>query len=121
MTAQGADIATYLNAIQPHATLENGKPIYDGYLIKGPAAPGRIRRCGTALAKEDPRQKIGNSGVPVIQIVAQGEVAEDYRRPDGDEPNDRYRLYEIASSAHIDKYAYGDLPSMADQLTALGT
>ena len=121
MTSQGVDIMTYLNAIQPQATLGNGKPVYDGFLIKGPATVGRLRRCGTAPAKDDPRQKIGNSGVPVIQVVAQGEVAEDYRRPDSDEPNDRYRLYEVATATHIEKYAYAELPSMADQLTALGT
>jgi hypothetical protein len=121
MTSQGGDVVTYLQAFQSHTTLDNGKPAYDGYLIKGPATVGRLRRCGAPLAKDNPRQKIGNDGVPVIQIVAQGEVAEDYRRPDSDEPNDRYRLYEVASAAHIDKYAYGELPSMADQLTALGT
>ncbi len=121
MTSQGADILTYINAIQPHVTLENGKPVYDGFLIKSPASLGRIRRCAPAPARGDARQAIRNAGVPVIQVVAQGEAAEDYRRPDSDEPNDRYRLYEVASAAHIDKWAYRDMASMQDQMAALGT
>ena len=32
LTTQGADVATYANAI--HANLQNGKPVYDGYLLK---------------------------------------------------------------------------------------
>ena len=121
MAAQGGDVVTYLRAIEPHATLANGKPTYDGFLLKGPANAGRIRRCAAAPPKGDARLGIRNSAVPVIQVVAQGEVAEDYRRPDSDDPNDRYRLYEVASATHIEKWAYRELPIMADQLAALGT
>jgi hypothetical protein len=114
LTAQGADIQTYLTAIQPHAK------IYDGFLIKTPGGVGRIRRCAEAPAKSDPRQKIANAGVPVMVVVAQGEIGEDYRRPDSDDPADRFRLYEVAGAAHIDKWAYTDLPGLPDQLAALG-
>lgn len=120
MTAQGADILTYINAIQPRAMLENGKPVYDGFLIKSPAALGRIRRCAPAPGKGDTRQTIRNAGVPVIQVVAQGEAAEDYRRPDSGESSDRYRLYEVAGAAHIDAWAYRGMASMEDQKAALG-
>src|SRR5205823_2164378 len=54
MTTQGSEIVTYINAIHSHATLENGKPAYDGYLIKNAAPPGRLSQCGTAPAKGDP-------------------------------------------------------------------
>ena len=121
MAAQGGDVLTYLRAIEPHATLANGKPTYDGFLLKGPATAGRIRRCAAAPPQGDARRDIRNSSVPVIQVVAQGEAAEDYRRPDSDDPNDRYRLYEVASATHIEKWAYRELPIMADQLAALGT
>lgn len=120
MTAQGADIQTYLAAIQPHAKLEDGKPVYDGFLIKTPGGVGRIRRCGAAVPRNDPRQKIANAGVPVMLVVAQGEIGEEYRRPDSDEPNDRFRIYEVAGAAHIDKWAYLDMPGFPDQLAATG-
>lgn len=120
MTSQGADVLTYAAAIQTRATLENGKPVYDGFLVKTPGTVGRIRRCAPAIAKDDPRQKIHNIGVPVIEVVAQGEIGPDYQRPDSDEPNDRFRIYEIAGAAHIDKWAYREMPLMEDQLAATG-
>jgi hypothetical protein len=120
LTSQGADVQTYAAAIQTHATLENGKPVYDGFLIKTPGSVGRIRRCAPAVPKGDPRQAIRNIGVPVIEVAAQGEISDDYRRADSDEPRDRFRIYEIAGAAHIDKWAYRELPVMEDQLAATG-
>jgi hypothetical protein len=120
MTSQGADVQTYAAAIQAHATQEYGKPVYDGFLVKTPGSIGRIRRCAPAIAKGDPRQTIRNIGVPFIEVVAQGEISDDYRRPDSDETNDRFRIYEIAGAAHIDKWAYLELPIMQDQLAATG-
>jgi hypothetical protein len=121
MTAQGADVQTYLAAIQRHAKLQSGKPVYDGFLIKTPGGVGAIRRCGPAVARTDPRQKIENAGVPVMLVVAQGEIGEAYQRPDSDDPGDRFRIYEVAGAAHIDKWAYRDLPGFPDQLAAMGT
>jgi len=121
MTAQGADIQTYLAAIQRHAKLATGKPVYDGFLIKTPGGVGAIRRCAPAPAKTDARQKIENAGVPVMLVVAQGEIGEAYQRPDSDDPGDRFRIYEVAGAAHIDKWAYRDMPGFPDQLAAIGT
>jgi len=120
LTSQGADVQTYAAAIQAHATLDNGKPVYDGFLVKTPGSVGRIRRCAPAIAKGDPRQTI-RVGVPFVEVVAQGEISDDYRRPDSDQPNDRFRIYEVAGAAHIDKWAYRELPIMQDQLAAIGT
>src|SRR5580658_2019400 len=121
MTSQGADVLTYAAAIQTHATLENGKPVYDGFLVKTPGGVGRIRRCAPAVPKGDARQTIHNVGAPVVEVVAQGEIGPDYQRPDSDQSNDRFRIYEVAGAAHIDKWAYRELPVMEDQLAAIGT
>src|SRR5258705_8344558 len=86
----GADVATYANAI--HANLANGKPVYDGYLIRAPFTMGRINPCSAAPAANDPRQAIKNVGAPVIEVVAQGEIIGGTyasRRADSDEPSDR--------------------------------
>jgi hypothetical protein len=120
MTSQGADILTYAAAIQTHATLENGKPVYDGFLIKTPGGVSRIRRCGPAIPRDDPRHTVHSIGVPVIEVVAQGEIGDEYRRPDSDDPNDRFRIYEVAGTAHIEKWAYRELPDYPDQLATLG-
>jgi hypothetical protein len=120
MTSQGADVLTYAAAIQTHAALENGKPIYDGFLVKTPGGVGRIRRCAPAVPRGDARQTIHNVGVPVFEVVAQGEIGADYQRPDSDQANDRFRIYEVAGAAHIDMWAYRELPTMQDQLAATG-
>ena len=124
MTTQIGDLETYMNAIHPRATLADGKPAYDGYLVKNPTAPARISNCGSAPGRGDAHALIQDLNVPVIAVAAQGEVIGSlaFRRPDADGPNGRYRLYEIAGAAHIDKFAYGSgFPAIADQKTAVGS
>src|SRR5215510_5596078 len=120
LTTQGADVATYANAI--HANQENGKPVYDGYLLKAGFNMARISQCAQAPAANDPRQVIKNVGVPVIEVAAQGEIIGGTyasRRADSDESNDRFRLYEVASAGHIDKSAYFGFPQQSDQVAAV--
>jgi hypothetical protein len=126
LTTQGAGLVTYMNAIHSRARLANGAPVYDGYVLKAPMTAARINQCSPAPAANDPRQKIDHVGVPVIAVAAEGEVLSTYasRRPDSDDPLDRYRLYEVAGAGHIDRSAYHGFPSMADQMAAgnaLGT
>jgi hypothetical protein len=120
MTSQGGDLTTYMKAIHPRARLANGRPVYDGYLAKAGFTAARINQCAAAPPPGDPRHNARNVGVPVIAVSAQGEVLQTapLRRPDSDEPGDRYRLYEIAGAGHIDKFAYRGFPSMADQTAA---
>jgi hypothetical protein len=122
LTTQGADVATYANAI--HANLESGKAVYDGYLLKASFTMARINQCAPAPAANDARQMIKNVGVPVIAVAAQGEIIGGTyasRRDDSDETNDRYRLYEVAGAGHIDKFAYFGFPAQPDQVAAVGT
>jgi hypothetical protein len=66
---------------------------------------------------------IKDINVPVVAVVAQGEVVASlaFRRPDADNGSSgRYRLYEIAGAAHIDKYAYDTLPVFPDQIASAG-
>jgi hypothetical protein len=123
LTMQGGDLQTYINAIHPVATLANGKPAYDGYLLKSPAAPVRINQCATAPGASDPRRAIRKTNVPVIAVVAQGEVVDavPFRRADSDAPDDKFRLYEVSGASHIDKSAYGGFPLFPDQIAAVGS
>lgn len=122
MTNQGAEIATYISAIHPNVTLENGQPVYDGYVAKNLDPPGRLRRCGEAPAKGDPRQLVKAINVPVVAVVAQGDVLASLpnRRPDSDDPNGRFRLYEIAAGSHANKSPYDTMPSFAEENAAGG-
>ena len=122
LTTQAGDLVTYINAIHPHAMLANGKPAYDGYLIKNPASAVRVNQCAAAPAQGDARRVVHPVSVPIVSVVAQGEVIGNLasRRDDSDDPQGRYRLYEIAGVAHIEKYPYSALPSFADQIAAAG-
>ena len=122
LTTQGSDVATYANAI--HANLANGKPVYDGYLLKAGFNMTRLNQCAPAPAANDPRQAIKNVGVPLIEVAAQGEVIGGTfasRRADSDDPGDRFRVYEVASAGHIDKSAYFGFPLQQDQVAAVGS
>ena len=120
MTTQGADVVTYIQAIHPNAKLANGKFVYDGFLSKQPNGVARLNQCGQAPPRGDPRHIIRNAGVPVLAVMAQGEVIGSLgvRRADSDEPNDRYRLWEIAGGSHLDKFTYFPFASMADATAA---
>jgi len=123
MTAQGGDLLTYLNAIHPHATLATGKFVYDGYLSRNPGNIQRLNQCAPAPQANDPRGGFHRKfGVPVIAVVAQGEVPASLglRRDDSDDADDRFRLYEVAGVSHIDKAAYSQFPAVADQIAAVG-
>jgi hypothetical protein len=117
MTTQGGDITTFINAFHDRSRLANGNPVYDGYLVRDPPAPARINQCAPAIAATDSRRQIKDIDVPVISVVAQGEVPDSMkvRKPDSDDPKGRYRLYEIAGAAHIDAFAYSGLPSFNEQ------
>lgn len=121
MSSHTGEMVAYMNAVHPHAKLANGKPVYDGYLIKGPQGPSAISRCGAVPPVNDPRRLVKAVGVPVIRVVAEGDVvaALPYRRPDTDEPSDRYRLYEVAAAPHMDIRYYQHLPAIADQASTL--
>jgi hypothetical protein len=64
-------------------TLANGKPIVSGYM------PGE---CSTLLP---------DINVPVIRINTQYDFNAKTRKRDSDDPNGRYRLYELPGSAHF--------------------
>ncbi|MBZ5578171.1 MAG: hypothetical protein LAP40_16540 [Acidobacteriia bacterium] len=116
LTTQGADVVTYINAIQPSSK------VYDGFVVKSPGPPTRLSRCDTAPGNGDARQLIHNAGVPVVAVLTQGEVVASlpYLREDSDVPVDRFRLYEIAGAAHIDSAPYIAMPSVADQTAGGG-
>lgn len=117
MTAQDNTIITYINAIHRHATLPGGRPVYDGYLVKGYTRPYRIRRCAPALEAGDPRIVMRNVGVPVIHLQMEGDFPNvlETRREDSDAPGDPFRLYEIPGTAHFDSAPYRrGFPSVKD-------
>jgi len=122
MTSQDAAQTTYINAIGRHARLAGGTPIYDGHVIKSGGRPARIRRCAAAPPNGDPRVAVANAGVPVINVLQQGDVLGSLalRRADSDAAADRFRWYEVAGTAHSSPPPYRTAVPVAADLAPLG-
>lgn len=101
--------ADFLHALE---RMPGGGPIYDGYMPMGTNGPSNINFGLTpagALPAADPRRQMQPRDVPVIHIDTETEIALGaltptgllYRRPDGDAPNDRYRLWEVPGASHV--------------------
>ncbi len=86
----------------------DGGPAVDGYVIcissGGALRPGYgVLRPPAELPPGDPRRTVGGHGVPVVELLSEGE-SETHRcvlRPDCDEPGDPYRLYQAAGTGHV--------------------
>lgn len=103
-SASSATVRTYL-ATHPNLRMPGGDPFFDGFLLTSTLG-------NTPLPIVD---------VPIIQMPTQTEVAtyaesgNGYRRPDSDEPGNRFRIYEVAGMPHNN---LRETPSMGnDQCT----
>jgi len=110
----GGDLPTYINAIARNTRLSGGRPVYDAFLIKdsgGPRIP--LNDCARPLPEGDSRRTIRQVSVPVVHVVAQNAVSAETRRPDSDEPGDRFRRYELPGASHFDRWQY-NYPAIED-------
>jgi len=88
-SASSGTVRNYL-AAHPNLRMPDGKPIFDGFLLTSTNG-------NTPLPVVD---------VPMIQMPTQTEVVTHaeagikYRRPDSDDPANRFRLYEVAGMPH---------------------
>jgi Alpha/beta hydrolase domain len=112
----GGFLYTYINAIHPLDVKEHGKSLFDAYFIGVSSGPVPINQCSSRPEGDDPRRVIRNVGVPVVRVMTQSDYLRGIagRRPDSDEPADRFRNYEIAGSGHAtpDELLFG--PAIAD-------
>lgn len=102
----GGYLVTYINFIHPlpTATLQTGKPVYDGYLIgDGDGLPPPLNQCAVPFKPGDPRITIQPRPEPVISVVSQTLLfmSVPVRRADSDSTGDRYRRYEVPGAAHV--------------------
>lgn len=98
----GSFLYTYINAVHPRVVQDDGKSMFDAYLIGVASGPTPINQCAPAIPAGDPRRMIRNAGVPVVRVMSQSDYLSGIaaRRPDADTPPDLYRNYEIAGSGH---------------------
>jgi hypothetical protein len=116
-------LTTYINLIHPldTAKMADGKPVFDGYMLgDGDAFMVPLNQCVDAVPPGEKGVTIKPSGVPVISVVTQGLLTSTIvaRRPDSDDPTDRYRRYEIPGAAHVNKKSMDNSPNSADSAKA---
>jgi hypothetical protein len=125
ISQSGMNMLTYINAgFHDKATLDTGKPVYDGYLMD--TGHGRIKpinQCAPSPPLGTPRAAF-RGPVPFIIIAAQSDFnafdALKNRRPDSDVTGDQFRLYEVTGSTHsqLDRAAF--VSTQEDITLALG-
>ncbi|HVF16957.1 MAG TPA: alpha/beta hydrolase domain-containing protein, partial [Steroidobacteraceae bacterium] len=75
-----------------------------------------INQCSARPEGDDARRRIRDVSVPVVRVMTQSDYLRGIagRRPDSDEPQDRFRNYEIAGSGHAtpEELLFG--PAVAD-------
>lgn len=98
----GSFLYTYINAVHPLVVQEDGRSMFDAYVVAVASGPTPIHQCAPAIPAGDPRRVIRNAGVPVVRVMSQSDYLSGIaaRRPDSDTAPDLYRNYEIAGSAH---------------------
>lgn len=120
----GGYMYTYINAIHPLDVQKNGRPIYDAYLVAVAggnfAGISAINQCAAKFPVSDLRYQFKNVGVPIIHIMSQSDYLYGItaRRPDSDEPADRFRHYEMAGAGHATPEELFSAASSADILAA---
>ncbi|HUR36070.1 MAG TPA: alpha/beta hydrolase domain-containing protein [Vicinamibacterales bacterium] len=98
----GSFLYTYVNAIHPLVVAEDGRSMFDGYVIAMSSGPSPINQCAAPIGAGDPRRLIRNAGVPVMRVMSQSDYLAGIagRRPDAEVAPDLYRNYEIAGAGH---------------------
>ena len=96
----GALVLLYISdGFHERVRMPDGGPIFDGYLVGEPSGYPRINSTASVIPTTDPRQTVHPIDVPAISLHTRPQ--ESYRRrPDADQPHDRYRVYEVAGVAH---------------------
>ena len=117
----GSFLRTFLaDGFHARAAARDGHPPLDGYLLgisaggyvygysplNSDAGPDLVDAAAHArrrtIPELDPRRVVQPRDVPVIEFLAEAEALENWfsRRPDSDEPGDRYRCYEVPGRGH---------------------
>ncbi len=120
--ATPGDLATYACAIDPVCCSEEGKNIYDGFLIFMTGAPANVNGYEDKLHHLDERCRFYGK-VPLMRAYTCKDMlgtgmhpdwALMQRRPDSNEPGAYYRSYEIAGTGLMLNYVYRNEPVEED-------
>ena len=108
----GGTTLGYIRSAHAGARMADGSPVFDGYF---PTLAG-----GT--------EPVSGGDAAVVHALGEGDIMGGrpigYRRPDSDEPDDRFRLFEIVAASHVPTRGYESaaeiFPLLADADPASG-
>ena len=108
----GGTTLGYIRDTHTGARMPDGSPVFDGYF---PTSAG-----GT--------EPVSGGDAAVVHVLGEGDIMGGrplgYRRPDSDEPDDRFRLFEIVAASHVPTRGYESaaeiFPLLADADPASG-
>ncbi len=69
----GSFLYTYINAVHPLVVKDDGRSMFDAYLIAVASGPTPIHQCAPAIPAGDERRFIRNAGVPVVRVMSQSD------------------------------------------------
>ena len=69
----GSFLYTYINAVHPLVVKEDGRSMFDAYLVAVASGPTPIHQCAAAIPAGDERRFIRNAGVPVVRVMSQSD------------------------------------------------
>jgi hypothetical protein len=85
----GGTTLRFIRDAHQAARMADGSPVYDGYFPTLSGGP----------------EPVGRRDVPVVHALGEGDIMGGrplgYRRPNSDDPDDRFRLYEVVGSSHV--------------------
>jgi hypothetical protein len=111
MSATGSFCRIFLQeGFHERLTGDDGRPLVDGYLIGissgGAGAAGYPPLCAgdPEPPADDPRRTVRGHGAVVFEVLSEteSETHAGVTRDDSDADDDRYRLYQVAGTAHIE-------------------
>ncbi len=126
--ASGCDLSLYVAALQPFATMDGKKPVFDGFLIHMTGYPGMISNGEKRFSADDDRCKL-YANVPLIWTQTMGDMLGGgvhpsysymYRHPESDLPGRQFRQYEIAAAPIMSEYDRRVFPCIEDIAKAGG-
>jgi hypothetical protein len=110
----GGYISRYHKWIHNQASLANGRPVYDGYLIEdsgtGPSTSAILNQCAPPLAADDPQRFTPGRKAPLVVVNSEVFFPRTGRPPNSNTADDKFWLWMVTGASHgwTFQYDYSD-------------